>query len=158
MCRATRAESPWNSTESRQARRVMLILATAGTVLIGGCQDGRMRAAPSSPTVSGRGASTAAATPTASAASRGTAVGVFEVTCYTGDGTTSSGQPTSRHVVSVDRRVFPLGTRLFIDQIGARVAADTGSAIAGRHLEIWEPSAAACTKFGHKRLRVWRQP
>jgi 3D (Asp-Asp-Asp) domain-containing protein len=65
-------------------------------------------------------------TPTPSSAnSSGTPLGVFEVTCHTGPGVTASGRPSSREVVSVDRRLFPFGTRLFIDQVGLRVAADT---------------------------------
>ena len=83
---------------------------------------------------------------------------VFEVTCHTGPGVTASGRPSSREIVSVDRRLFPFGTRLYIDQVGVRVAADTGPAMVGRRLDIWEPSAAACTAFGRKRLVVWRAP
>jgi 3D (Asp-Asp-Asp) domain-containing protein len=60
--------------------------------------------------------------------------------------------------VSVDQHLFPFGTWLFIDQVGRRVAADTGPAMVGRRLDIWEPSAAACTKFGRKRLKVWQTP
>jgi 3D (Asp-Asp-Asp) domain-containing protein len=47
---------------------------------------------------------------------------------------------------------------LFIDQVGLRVAADTGPAMVGRRLDIWEPSATACAKFGRKRLKVWQAP
>jgi 3D (Asp-Asp-Asp) domain-containing protein len=36
------------------------------------------------------------------------------------------------------------------------VAADTGGAIKGRRLDIWEPSAATCTRFGRRQLRVWQ--
>jgi 3D (Asp-Asp-Asp) domain-containing protein len=85
-------------------------------------------------------------------------VGVFEVTCHTGPGRTASGRPSSREIVSVDRSVFPFGTRLFIDGVGLRTAADTGPSLRGRRLDIWEPTEAACTEFGRKRLRVWRQP
>jgi 3D (Asp-Asp-Asp) domain-containing protein len=49
-----------------------------------------------------------------------------------------------------------LGTRLVIDKVGPRVAADTGGAIKGRRLDIWEPSVAACTQFGRRQLRVWQ--
>jgi len=78
------------------------------------------------------------------------------VTCQTGKGVTASGKPSSRKTVSVDPRVVPLGTRLVIEGIGTRVAADTGAGITGRRLDIWEPSAAACTRFGHRQLRVWQ--
>jgi 3D (Asp-Asp-Asp) domain-containing protein len=83
---------------------------------------------------------------------------VFEVTCHTGAGVTASGRPSSREVVSVDRRLIPFGTRLVIDQVGLRVAADTGPAMVGRRLDIWEPSAEVCVQFGRKRLQVWRMP
>ena len=80
------------------------------------------------------------------------------MTCHTGSGVTAAGRPTSRELVSVDRALLPFGTRLYIDRVGVRVAADTGPAMVGRRLDIWEPSAAACTTFGRKRLLVWRQP
>jgi 3D (Asp-Asp-Asp) domain-containing protein len=81
---------------------------------------------------------------------------VFEVTCHTGPGVTASGRPSSREVVSVDRRLIPFGTRLFIDQVGLRLAADTGPAMVGQRLDIWEPTAAICANFGRKRLQVWQ--
>jgi 3D (Asp-Asp-Asp) domain-containing protein len=85
-------------------------------------------------------------------------LGVFEVSCHTGKGITASGRPSSRETVSVDPQVVPLGTRLVIDEVGTRVAADTGGAIRGRRLDIWEPSVAACTRFGRRQLRVWQAP
>jgi 3D (Asp-Asp-Asp) domain-containing protein len=94
--------------------------------------------------------------PTTTAGARGAELGVFEVSCHTGKGVTASGRPSSRETVSVDPRVVPLGTRLVIDKVGPRVAADTGGAIRGRRLDIWEPSLAACTRFGRRQLRVWQ--
>jgi 3D (Asp-Asp-Asp) domain-containing protein len=94
--------------------------------------------------------------PTTTAGARGAELGVFEVSCHTGKGITASGRPSSRETVSVDPRVVPLGTRLVIDKVGTRVAADTGAAISGRRLDIWEPSLSACTRFGRRQLRVWQ--
>ena len=94
--------------------------------------------------------------PTSTATARGAPLGSFEVSCHTGKGVTASGKPSSREIVSVDPRVVPLGTRLVIEGVGPRVAADTGGAIRGRRLDIWEPSAAACTRFGRRQLRVWQ--
>jgi 3D (Asp-Asp-Asp) domain-containing protein len=96
--------------------------------------------------------------PTSTAAARGVELGIFEVSCHTGKGVTASGMPSSRETVSVDPRVVPLGTRLVIDKVGTRVAADTGGTIRGRRLDIWEPSVAACTRFGRRQLRVWQAP
>jgi 3D (Asp-Asp-Asp) domain-containing protein len=78
------------------------------------------------------------------------------VTCQTGKGVTASGKPSSRDTVSVDPRVVPLGMRLVIEKVGTRVAADTGAGITGRRLDIWEPSAAACVRFGRRYLRIWQ--
>jgi 3D (Asp-Asp-Asp) domain-containing protein len=139
------------------------MVGLAGAVLLSGCQSAYAPAAPPASTGAGTAVTSAApmtspAPATSSASGRGTALGVFEVTCHTGPGVTASGRPSSREVVSVDRRLIPFGTRLFIDQIGLRVAADTGPAMVGRRLDIWEPSAEACAKFGRKRLQVWRAP
>ena len=148
---------------TRWIPRALSAAAVAGAVLLGGCQSTGTPTAP--PASTGAAAATTSATPTTSAAattssasSPGTALGVFEVTCHTGPGVTASGRRSSREVVSVDRRLFPFGTRLFIDQVGLRVAADTGPAMVGHRLDIWEPSAATCAKFGRKRLKVWQAP
>lgn len=144
----------------------VLPLVAAGAVLLSGCVD-----APAAPPVS-TGAGSAVATAaepsaapvtssaplTVSPSGRGAPLGVFEVTCHTGPGITASGRPTSREIVSVDRRLVPFGTRLLVDEVGLRVAADTGPAMVGRRLDIWEPSAAACVAFGRKRLQVWQVP
>jgi 3D (Asp-Asp-Asp) domain-containing protein len=144
-------------------RQLLLPVGLAGAMLAGGCETGGTSAVPAPPTGTGAAApppesTTEAAPTTGSASRRGVPVGMFEVTCHTGQGVTASGRPSSRDVVSVDRRLFPFGTRLVIDQVGLRIAADTGPAMVGRRLDIWEPSETACAKFGRKRLQVWRQP
>lgn len=156
------AASRMRRSITREPRRVVLPLGLAGAVLLGGCATAGTPAAAPPPTSSAAAAppaSTTAAPTTGAASSRGVPLGVFEVTCHTGPGVTASGRPSSREIVSVDPRLLPFGTRLFIDQVGLRVAADTGPAMVGRRrLDIWEPSLAACTEFGRKRLQVWRQP
>ena len=137
-----------------QAPTVPLLGAVAGVVLLAACTDANP------PPVSQPGTTTPAHSraPTSTTAARGVKLGTFEVTCHTGKGMTASGRPSSRETVSVDPRVVPLGTRLVIDEVGTRVAADTGGAIKGRRLDIWEPTVAACTQFGRKQLRVWQAP
>jgi 3D (Asp-Asp-Asp) domain-containing protein len=134
--------------------------AVVGAMVLAGCQS---TAQPTAPPASAAGPASAtspapATAITSSASSPGTALGVFEVTCHTGPGVTASGRPSSREVVSVDRRLIPFGTRLVIDQVGTRVAGDTGPAMVGHRLDIWEPSAATCLQFGRKRLKVWQTP
>jgi 3D (Asp-Asp-Asp) domain-containing protein len=120
-------------------------------VLLAACGDANPP--PASP---GTTRSVPSLAPTSTAGARGALLGSFEVTCHTGKGVTALGRPSSRETVSVDPRVVPLGTRLLIEGVGPRVAADTGRSIRGRRLDIWEPSAAACTRFGRRQLRVWQ--
>lgn len=57
--------------------------------------------------------------------------------------------PQGWGVVAVDRRVIPLGTRMFVEGYGYAVAADTGSAIKGNKIDVcyWGPSLSSPT--GH---------
>ena len=137
-----------------QAPRVALLGAVAGGVLLAACSAGNP--APAAPPGTTRAGQNLA--PTTTTGARGVELGVFEVTCHSGKGVTASGRPSSRETASVDPQVVPLGTRLVIDEVGPRVAADTGGAIKGRRLDIWEPSAAACARFGRRQLRVWQAP
>jgi 3D (Asp-Asp-Asp) domain-containing protein len=84
-----------------------------------------------------------------------THLGSFVATCYTGGGTTASGAPTSLAVVAVDPSVIPLGTKVWIAGIGARTALDTGGAIRGQRLDIWEPSYQQCVQFGAQAVDVF---
>jgi 3D (Asp-Asp-Asp) domain-containing protein len=136
------------------APTVPLLAAVAGVVLLAACTD------PTPSPVVRPGTTTPAHSraPTSTATARGVELGVFEVSCHTGKGMTASGMASSRETVSVDPKVVRLGTRLVIDEVGPRVAADTGGDIKGRRLDIWEPSVAACTQFGRRQLRVWQAP
>jgi 3D (Asp-Asp-Asp) domain-containing protein len=145
------------SVRARRRRRLgvpgaALVRAVAAGLLLVACSD--PSPPPASPPGTTRPAPSRASTSTATA--RGALLGSFEVTCHTGKGVTASGRPSSRETVSVDPKVVPLGRRLVIEGVGPRVAADTGGAIRGRRLDIWEPSAAACTRFGRRQLRVWQ--
>jgi N-acetylmuramoyl-L-alanine amidase len=135
-----------------RAPTAALLGAVTGGILLAACSDANPP--PASPPGTIRPAPLRA--PTSAAGARGALLGSFEVTCHTGKGLTAVGSPSSRETVSVDPRVVPLGTRLVIEGAGTRVAADTGRSIRGRRLDIWEPSAAACTRFGRRQLRVWQ--
>jgi resuscitation-promoting factor RpfB len=134
-----------------RALTAALLGAVAGGVLLAACSDANPL--PASP---GTTRPVQSLAPTSTAGARGALLGSFQVRCHTGKGITASGRPSSRETVSVDPRVVPLGTRLVIDKVGTRLAADTGRSIRGRRLDIWEPSAATCTRFGRRQLRVWQ--
>jgi 3D (Asp-Asp-Asp) domain-containing protein len=70
------------------------------------------------------------------------------ITCYDLGGRTASGAGTSLATVAVDPSVIPLGTPINIQGVGIRVAQDTGGAIRGHRLDLWEPSYAACMAWG----------
>jgi 3D (Asp-Asp-Asp) domain-containing protein len=93
----------------------------------------------------------------ASSGPNGSAMGTFEVTCYDNQGRTASGAETSSETVAVDPSVIPLGSRLWIDGVGERVAQDTGGAIQGRRLDIWEPTYADCEAWGVQYRDVWME-
>ncbi|MDA8046209.1 MAG: 3D domain-containing protein, partial [Actinomycetota bacterium] len=86
----------------------------------------------------------------------GIALGTFGVTCYDLSGSTASGAPTSMQTVAVDPSVIPLGTTIYIAGVGERTAQDTGGAIIGHRLDIWEPTYAACADWGFQYRNVWR--
>jgi 3D (Asp-Asp-Asp) domain-containing protein len=138
----------------RRAPTVALLAVIAGGVVLAACGGDNPAPAPKLDTT--RPAQSRA--PTSTTGARGVFLGVFEVTCHAGKGITASGMPSSRRTVSVDPRVVPLGTRLVIEGVGSRVAADTGRSMTGRRLDIWEPSAAACKRFGRRQLPVWLPP
>ncbi len=69
-----------------------------------------------------------------------------------------TGQESKPHIVAVDPRMIPLGSRLYIDGYGFAVAADVGGAIKGSRIDLLLGDHATAWKFGRKRLRVYLLP
>lgn len=82
-------------------------------------------------------------------------LGTFMVTCYDMTGITASGTVVGPESVAVDPSVIPLGTRIYVQGVGTRVADDTGGAIIGNHIDIWEPSYSTCTTWGVQERAVY---
>jgi len=91
----------------------------------------------------------------ASGASPGRALGSFVITCYDLSGDTATGVPTNPATVAVDPAVVPLGSHIYIAGVGWREAEDTGGAIVGHRLDIWEPTYAQCSSWGVQVREVW---
>ena len=94
---------------------------------------------------------------TTTATGVGKPLGSFVVTCYDLGGRTASGAPVGPETVAVDPAVIPLGTHIYVEGAGRRVAEDTGGAIKGRRLDIWASSYSQCANWGVQSRPVWIQ-
>jgi 3D (Asp-Asp-Asp) domain-containing protein/ribosomal protein L24E len=84
-------------------------------------------------------------------------LGTFVATCYTGGGNTATGTPASTNEVAVDPGVIPLGTRLWIDGIGERIAEDTGGDIHGNRVDIYQDSYDYCVQYGVQNVEIYAE-
>jgi peptidoglycan DL-endopeptidase CwlO len=75
-------------------------------------------------------------------------------TGYCLKGNTATGIPTSHGVVAVDPAVIPLGTRMYVPGYGEGVAADTGSAVKGKMIDVWFSSCADAMAWGWKTVTI----
>jgi 3D (Asp-Asp-Asp) domain-containing protein/peptidoglycan hydrolase CwlO-like protein len=79
---------------------------------------------------------------------------VVDVVAYCGGVGTASGLPLGWGTVAVDTSVFPFGTRMYIPGYGDGVAADTGTAIIGRIIDIWFPTCGQARAWGRQTLTI----
>ena len=75
-------------------------------------------------------------------------------TGYCLEGNTATGVPTSPGVVAVDPAVIPLGTHMYVPGYGEGVAADTGSAVKGKTIDVWFESCAKAIAWGRKTVTI----
>ncbi|MHC0037629.1 3D domain-containing protein [Pseudoneobacillus sp. C159] len=59
-----------------------------------------------------------------------------------------------KKVIAVDPKVIPLGTKVHVEGFGTAVAADIGSAIKGKRIDVFIPNKKRAIKFGVKNLKV----
>jgi len=69
-------------------------------------------------------------------------------------GKTALGIATQRGVVAVDPRLIPLGTQLHVPGYGRGIAADVGTAIKGKIIDLWFPTDAAARQWGRKTVTI----
>lgn len=92
-------------------------------------------------------------------------MGEFEITAYCGcrkcNGIwtgypSASGAPLKEGItIAVDPKIIPLGTRVYIEGVGWRVAQDTGGMIKGNRIDVYIDSHSECLKFGRREMTVW---
>jgi len=69
-------------------------------------------------------------------------------------GKTALGVPVRKGVVAVDPKLIPLGTRLYVPGYGPALAADVGTAIKGRIIDLWFPSTAQARNWGRRTVTI----
>jgi 3D (Asp-Asp-Asp) domain-containing protein len=67
---------------------------------------------------------------------------------------TALGVPVRKGVVAVDPRLIPLGTRLYVPGYGPGLAADVGTAVKGRIIDLWVPSRFQARKWGRRTVMI----
>lgn len=78
----------------------------------------------------------------------------YEHICGDGDGLTATGIPVTPGVVAVDPEVIPLGSTVIIDG-QAYLAADTGGAVRGNHVDIAVATHQEALELGTRTAEVW---
>ena len=71
------------------------------------------------------------------------------------DGFTSIGLRAGHGIVAVDPEVIPLGTFVYIPDYGVAVAADVGSAIKGRRIDLCFDTYREAVQFGRRSVQVY---
>lgn len=80
--------------------------------------------------------------------------------CGKSDGITASGYKVKEGTtIAVDTKVIPLGTTVYIEGIGYRMAQDTGSAIKGNRIDVYIGSHKKALEFGRvkRKIRIVRR-
>ena len=82
-----------------------------------------------------------------------------------GYGITASGTRARRGTVAVDRRVIPLGAKLYVKSLdpnypdyGYAIAEDTGGAIKGMRIDLFMDTVWECFQFGRRKVKVFILP
>jgi 3D (Asp-Asp-Asp) domain-containing protein len=69
-------------------------------------------------------------------------------------GRTALGVTVRKGVVAVDPQLIPLGTKLHVPGYGPSLAADVGTAIKGRIIDLWFPNTAEARAWGRRSVTI----
>ncbi len=85
----------------------------------------------------------------------GRPAGTFVVTSYCLEGVMRDGEWVHPGAVAVDPSIIALGTDLYIEGLEGRLTShDTGSAVIGRHVDLWLSDCDDSINWGVQRRRV----
>lgn len=84
-------------------------------------------------------------------------MGVYELTfyTYTGHNTATGVYPKSSITVAVDKNIIPLGSILYIEGYGVKIAQDTGGKIKGNIIDIFVDTKNEAIQNGRKKAKVY---
>lgn len=68
---------------------------------------------------------------------------------------TATGSRLKKGIVSVDPKLIPLGTKLYIEGYGYAVADDVGGAIKGHRIDLAYDSRSEALQFGRQTVKVY---
>lgn len=80
---------------------------------------------------------------------------VVKAYSYTGGGRTAMGTRARVGEIAVDPKVIPLGSRVYIEGVGARIAEDTGGNIKGNTIDIYMNTVAECRRWGVRTVTIY---
>ena len=91
---------------------------------------------------------------------KGTYLGNFNLSFYSKEQfpnskTCTGVMPQVGVTVAVDPKVIPLGTKIYIEGLGVRIAQDTGGAIKGNKLDVFVATTAEAYQLGRQNRKVW---
>jgi 3D (Asp-Asp-Asp) domain-containing protein len=82
-------------------------------------------------------------------------LGRFKLTAYSGPQlgqarpiTATGTSARAGRTVAVDPAIIPLGSRVYIEGVGERIAEDVGGAVKGRHIDVYLGSLPDAWRFG----------
>ena len=81
----------------------------------------------------------------------------YIATAYSLRGRTASGLLVSKGLIAADPRLLPLGSRVRLEAgaySGEYLVADTGTAVRGRHIDIWIPTGREAMRFGRRPVKL----
>lgn len=73
---------------------------------------------------------------------------------YTSSGKKAVRNPNGYSTIAVDPKIIPLGTKLYVEGYGYAVAADTGSSIKGKFIDVFFNTGKEVSNWGVKYLKV----